>query len=185
MVYKRKWHYQYENNRNTPTKVSLHWSQKASAYSIQFHNTYHWNEMQPFINYFKQLPYGEKDTTGPPDWIWFFHEKYLVSVQGMLKVMEDANIFEVDFQDKPVGQSFTSTFVPLEVYFDKFLKLTGEDIKDSDYARAKKIYRHACLRLHPDKGGDPQDMASLNEVWTYLELNHYKEKKEIIYASEV
>ena len=33
------------------------------------------------------------------------------------------------------------------------------------YTRAKALYRHAALRLHPDVGGSSDEMALLNEAW--------------------
>jgi len=33
------------------------------------------------------------------------------------------------------------------------------------FARAKMLYRHAALRLHPDVGGTSDEMALLNEAW--------------------
>jgi hypothetical protein len=46
------------------------------------------------------------------------------------------------------------------------LGLTTFDEIPSDKAAAKKLYRTAALRLHPDKnGGDGSKMATLNELW--------------------
>lgn len=185
MAYRRPWKpysNQNQQSRSDPTPVDIYWSQKASAYALKFQNTYHWNEMQPFMSYLKAQPYGEWEYD-PQDKTWFFIEKHLPKIQEMFDVLKPVNAFNVTFTQKPEGQTNAAVLVPIEVYLEKFKNISGQDIKNLDHIQAKKIYRKACLQNHPDHGGDSAIMASLNEAWVQIESKHYNIKKEIEYAS--
>lgn len=177
-TYRRPYRY---NRPSGPTPVTLAWSQKSSAYSLKFQDTNHWNEMQPFIAYLKTIPYGERDYD-PENKIWYFVEKYLSNIRAMLDPMEQAGIFTVTFHEKPANQTSFAKFVPLDLYIDKFKNISGVDIKQMDYATAKKAYRRACMQNHPDRGGDPAKMADLNESWMHIEESHFNIKKDIEYS---
>lgn len=175
--YKRPW----KNRPSGPTKVTLAWSQKSSAYALKFHDTQHWNEMQIFITYLKTIPYGERDYN-PEDKTWFFVEKYLPQIQSMLAPLEQAGIFVTEFQEKPANQTFTGKFVSIDTYIDDFKVLSGGvDIRNLDYPTAKKAYRKACMLHHPDRGGDAKKMSTLNEAWLHIEESHFNIKKDIEY----
>jgi hypothetical protein len=177
-------------NSNQPTKVSIYWSQKASAYSIKFMDTHHWDEMQIFIQYLKNIPYGERDYD-PDNKTWFLIEKHLGGFKQMLEMIPQH--FTVDFQEKPT-QAFQGSFVPIDIYLDKFKTLTDIDARTTEYTVAKKAYRRVCMANHPDlhrgdidsRTGEVIDygkiMSSINECWTSIEKEFYKMKKEPEYA---
>ena len=39
------------------------------------------------------------------------------------------------------------------------------------YDDAKRIYRKKMKELHPDRGGNPEDMKQAKEAWDYLNAN--------------
>lgn len=165
---------------NTPTSVGIYWSQQYDAYAIKFMDTYHFKEMSPFISYFKSKPYG--DAVYDPDGkIWYFKEQYLSDVRAMLAAFGDT-IYEVNFVEKPVGghSLFASPQISVNDYLNKFKDLTGMDLNGLLYDKAKKVYRQACLKLHPDHNPsvDSSVMSSVNEIWTALEKVLYNTKKE-------
>ena len=180
MAYRRQWK---PRDYNTgPTKVTVHWSMKASAYAIKFLDTRHWNEMQIFITYLKGIPYGERDYN-PDEKIWYLMEKHIDPFREMLKHMNQ--YFQEDFQGKAENQAFVGTFVSIDTYLDKFKELTGTDIRTcADYNMAKKIYRRAALENHPDRNnGDGSKMSDINEAWSQIEKLHFSVKKEPEYVS--
>jgi len=52
-----------------------------------------------------------------------------------------------------------------EIYLRFCRVVAWDDNVPLSFARAKMLYRHAAMRLHPDVGGTSQEMASLNEAW--------------------
>jgi len=168
----------YRNYPSTP--VSIYWSQKYGAYALKFSNTQHFNEMTPIINFLKSKPYGES-TYDPTDKVWYFAEEHLGSVRYLFKAF-GTSIFTLSLQEKPTntGHSYLQgqKVISTDQHFSRFAELTGENIKSLDYLDAKKIYRRFCMRLHPDKGGDPATMSAVNEIWSDLERVWYKTTKE-------
>lgn len=41
----------------------------------------------------------------------------------------------------------------------------------TSYDDAKRIYRKKMKELHPDRGGNPEDMRQAKEAWDYLSAN--------------
>ena len=41
----------------------------------------------------------------------------------------------------------------------------------TSYEDAKRIYRRKMKELHPDRGGNPEDMKQAKEAWDYLNAN--------------
>ena len=41
----------------------------------------------------------------------------------------------------------------------------------TSYDDAKRIYRKKMKELHPDRGGNPEDMKQAKEAWNYLNAN--------------
>lgn len=41
----------------------------------------------------------------------------------------------------------------------------------TSYKDAKRIYRKKMKELHPDRGGDPEEMRQAKEAWDYLNAN--------------
>jgi hypothetical protein len=184
-MYRRKsaWSNSAYSYSPSTTKVTIHWSNKSAAFAIKFCDTKHWNEMQIAIQYIKNFPYGERDYD-PENKVWFLVEKHIPGLKTILEALPQ--YFEIDYQEKPTNQTNTHTFVPIDVWIEKFKSLTTFDVKDMEYSKAKMIYRKFCKVYHPDL--NPQDdtkklMSDLNECWNALELNHYKNKKEPEYVS--
>lgn len=195
------------------TKVSIHWSFKASAYQIYFHKNGKWfptkerfQKIQSIlITFINNLPYGEKEkqvkisqedvydmkartnkTQEVQDWTYFIHEKHVNNFRNLVEMMPED--FEVDFIEKPLEtNTFTSKFVPVEVWLDKFKEITNNDISRSDFNTARSIYRKFCIQFHPDKNRDDnsmhEKMSKLNEVWTNLEYQHFKTKQMPVFES--
>ena len=175
MAYKRSW------RPNVPTKVTIQWSVASVAYTIKFHDTYHWDEMMVIKSAIQQFPYGEQ-MYDPDNKIWYLIEKHINGIKIMLELMP--NIFELTFIEKPI-QDFQGKFVSVDTYIKSFERLTGANIKDfkpEEYNLAKKLYRRVCMENHPDRGGNSNTMSEINECWSNIEKLYFNQKKELEYA---
>src|SRR5579859_367475 len=192
MAYRRRsaWSSSYNNSYDNKTKITIQWSNKSGAYSISFSNMFHYTMLDKNGNkidgpikilhqYMKNLGYGNFDFD-PDTKTWFLQEKFIDGFKTMAECFPEK--LEVDFTKKPDNnQTFQNTFIPTAVYLDRFKNISGVDISGLVYDQAKKEYRRVCMRLHPDRGGDPKVMSELNESWSALEVNHFKIKKEVDY----
>lgn len=178
--------YSYDNYG--PTRVTIHWSQKHGAYAIKFGDLKHYNELQIVMLTMKSQPYGEYQYD-PDEKIWYLMEKHIDKILTIFKQFKEhpntASYFDVDYQEKPIGQTNTATFVPIDVYLDRFKELTGHDLRTiKEYTEAKKLYRRSALANHPDRnGGDGSKMSAINEAWGQIEELHYHIKKETEYEN--
>ncbi len=180
MSYRRRYSGVGYRGSSNPTTVTIHWSTKSSAYAIKFNDTYHWDQMQIFIQYLKNIPYGERDYD-PDNKIWYITEQHLPNFRNMMEMIPEH--FKIDFQGKPENQAFTGKFVSVDTYLDKFKELTTTDLRGQEYTLAKKIYRRAALSNHPDRNnGDGSKMAEINECWSNIERLYFNQKKEPEYA---
>jgi hypothetical protein len=185
MSYKRRSVWQDSFGSSHITSVYVHWSQKSSAYMITYSDAKNFNEMMILNGYIKNQPQGEKDvqmddSSGKKVWTWYLHEKHIIAFNEMVKAMP--NHFKLDFIEKPTGQTNMSMFIPVDVYLTKFKNIVGEDIKDIEYDKAKKVYRRWIMKNHPDVGGDSKIASEINTCWTELERIYFKTKKETEYA---
>jgi len=196
--YSRKSHIYYDKYQKT--RVSIHWSNKASAYAIHFEKLPNskwfaggkerFQKIQTaFIGFINNLPYGEKEKVikidivnneEVQDWTYYIHEKHLNNFRNLVELMPED--FEIDFIEKPDETArFTSKFIPIDVWLDKFKEITGESISNLDYNGSRSIYRRMCRLLHPDYNPNDLEIASkmseLNEIWTNLEIYHFKTKQ--------
>jgi hypothetical protein len=179
MSYKRR-HSYYDPSYPSTTKVSIHWSNKSASYAIKFADTKNWNQMQICIGYLKNITYGERDYDSENK-VWFLIEKHIGAFKEIITSLNQ--YFELDFIPKPENQVNIHQFIPIDVYFDRFKNLTGQDIRNLDSGKAKKIYLKWLMINHPDKGGDHIIARDVNEAWTELEKNFFKSKKEPEYVS--
>jgi hypothetical protein len=59
----------------------------------------------------------------------------------------------------PSGEALFSALASL-------MNIPVGDFKAAAPAELKRYYRAACIRLHPDKGGDPKKMSELTMLWS-------------------
>jgi hypothetical protein len=168
---------------NSPTSVDIIWSQQYGAYAVKWMDTGHFQEMQPVINYMKGKPYGEY-TYDPDNKIWYIAEKYIQDVLTLLNAFGDT-IFKVNFVEKPLHSNMISApVISVDTYLNNFHAITGEDISKLEYDKAKRIYRHICMQYHPDKHPEfASKMSSINEIWTILEIEHFKTRSRVSYET--
>jgi len=148
------------------------------------------------------IPTNERTTTGPPEWKWYFAEKYFTLVKLALegtgftiKIITKEDIEKL-CQEQAKHQEEAKQYymklagVSIEDELQKFLKLIPpgtipEDLKPGTMSRldivknwnretATKIYRKAAILLHPDRnGGKDVGMSELNSTWAILKEGYY------------
>lgn len=120
-------------------------------------------------------------------WFWYVSERYVIGESKFKEFVEMfPEDFVIDFIPKPDETSnFQSKEIPIEILKDKFRELTGELLPE-DFKSARSIYRRMCARYHPDRNPNSdfaaKQMSSINEIWSDLELRHFKTKEPIVYA---
>ncbi len=180
MSYRRRYSGVGYSRSGNPTTVTIHWSTKSSAYAIKFNDTYHWDQMQIFIQYLKNIPYGERDYD-PENKVWYLMEKHLDGFKSMMEMIPEH--FVIDFQGKPENQPYVGKFVSVDTYLDQFQILTTYNLRTMKYDEAKKVYRKCAMLWHPDRNnGDAGRMTEINECWSNIERLYFKQKKEPEYA---
>lgn len=189
MAYRRNTY--FRDYYSSKCKISCHWSNTAGAYMIKTSNMgNNFPYWQLCLNYIKQAPITERDIqkeekTNPRtgktynEWTFYLHEKWIDGLKAIVDTMPE--YLEWDFVKKPdvTSQSFQTTFVPTDTYFDRLKNIMGEDIRTLEYKDARRRYLKWIMQHHPDKGGDPRLASDVNECWSALEVNHYKIKKEM------
>lgn len=168
----------WRRNRG-PTKVSFTWNQLVGIYDLKFHDTNNWDDIQAVISFLKTIPYGERDYDSVTK-VWGIKEPYFAQIKMLL---EHVRNFEVTIVEKPenvnTGGFLGLDSTPIDKYIKTYEEVTG--VKLSDYDDAKKSYRRACLRLHPDRNPDnetvAEQMSRLNEAWSQLEVRYFKMKE--------
>lgn len=162
-------------------EARLIYEPSIQAYSLKF------SYDQSIIDFVKKIiPAHKRTTSGPPDWIWYFGEEYFDVIKTLFEGHCDYKLTIVtkdEVEDMLRKQEeCRNTWRPAEHSIDeelkKFANLTGythqlTEVKNFTRDQALKVYRKACLYLHPDRGGDAVKMAELNNTWALLKEGYY------------
>lgn len=102
--------------------------------------------------------------------IWLFSERYFVPVSNLAKRVYGANYVSIMTRQQAEANNQKSiargVVGKIEDTFVVFVKLLP-------FGAAAKAYRQAAVEMHPDRGGNPEQMARLNEVWSRIKKEHY------------
>lgn len=172
----------YEDNR-TPQKVqvSIQWDNITNAaYKLKFDQIgKHWNKVQPIIDLIKTSIASSDREYDKETKTWFLAEKHIASIKAVCEAIPE---FEVIFIEKP-EQVAAQRFHNKEDDYAEFKRLISFahlSIDDgADLSTAIKIFRKAAMLLHPDRNPNmASEMSALNEVFSRLKQNYWKEKEE-------
>jgi hypothetical protein len=163
-------------------KASLIYDQASGGYSLKFdidrYDREGWNKLKLVTGALKAtIPASDRDYD-PTSYTWFFHEKHFKTVR--ILVENGCGTSNVFVMEKPEEQTATAVFVALDVDVTKFLNYVGAAAEDEikDFDKAKKFYRKAALKFHPDRNPNgAADMSALNEVWNRLQKDYWKVKE--------
>ena len=144
------------------TNVRVWWDSSVSAYRLA-------------SPYNKDLVEGIKATIpisdrsfDPQTKIWTFVERQLDPLLKFFKLMNVQPTVITKQQTEQASQSSPQQKgIPLEKLTLEFVKLIGPDAM-------LKAYRAAAMTLHPDRGGNMDQMSALNAAWDRIQKEVYK-----------
>lgn len=149
-------------------KCVIFWDVKLSAYQLQMKGDF--QRIEKTVQFLKgAIPHSDRNWE-PTTKTWTFTEKYLDGVQKFCILVFGAQEVAVLDRTKVEGQSkiSVSTSNTLDSSLLTFMKLLP-------FEAAQAAYRRASLVLHPDKGGDMESMTKLNQAWSKIEKELYRQ----------
>lgn len=155
-------------------KCVIFWDKSLQAYQLQMKLGYGSMEkvkLEKTVQFLKSaIPHSDRNWE-PTTKTWTFVEKYLDGVQKFCTLIFGAQEVAILTRDKVEGQSRSisvSGANTLDSVLLTFVKLLP-------FEAAQAAYRRASLALHPDRGGDMESMTKLNQAWSKIEKEVYKQ----------
>lgn len=157
-------------------KCRIWWADDTQSYVL---NCTPCKELKSFVALLKSaIPAGDRDYD-PRTYFWYFKEAYGDGVRSLAQSIY--GIASVSFISKQAAQQAQANrpFVgavalPIKQAFNEFIALCNTNGNDViDFESAKRAYRRASTTLHPDRGGSPEQMAKLNELWKRVKEEYY------------
>jgi hypothetical protein len=160
-------------------KAQLFWDSTIQAYRLKMQGE--WSKTEKIVEFLKkQIPHSDRNLdvvvdpkTGKKDYTWTFTEKYFDGTVKFLELIfgksEIAIITrkQVEEAQRPRSAMVSSANPTAQAAF--------EFLKAIPYEAAQKAYREAAIRLHPDRGGNMEQMASVNALWTKIQKEIYNQ----------
>jgi len=153
-------------------KCMIYWDVKVQAYQLQMKLPYgEKDKLEKAVAFLKQaIPHSDRNWE-PTTKTWTFTEKYIDGVSKLCVLVFGIQEVAVLTRDKVEGQSkniSVSGTNTLDSALLTFMKLLPFDA-------AQAAYRKASMTLHPDRGGDMEAMTKLNQAWSKIEKEVYRQ----------
>jgi hypothetical protein len=150
-------------------KCMIYWDTKIQAYQLTMKGEF--SKIEKAVSFMKaSIPHSDRNWD-PTTKTWTFIEKYLDGVTKFCVIVFGAQEVAVLARDKVEGQAkaiTTNGYSALDSAMLVFMKLLP-------YEAAQRAYKMAAMNLHPDRGGDMESMTRLNQAWSKLEKELYKQ----------
>ena len=150
-------------------KCVIFWDVKVQAYQLTMKGDF--GKIEKTVQFLKQaIPHSDRNWE-PTTKTWTFTEKYLDGVQKFCILIFGSQEVATLTRDKVEGQAkaiASNGYNPLDSAMLVFMKLLP-------YEAAQRAYKMAAMNLHPDRGGDMESMTKLNQAWSKLEKELYKQ----------
>ena len=157
-------------------KAQLFWDSTIQAYRLKMHGD--WSRTEKIVEFLKkQIPHSDRNLdvvtdpkTQKKDYTWTFTEKYFDGTVKFLHLVfgagEVAVITRQQVEAAQAPRTPIHTGSPLANDCLEFMKTIP-------FEAAQKAYREAAIRCHPDRGGNMEQMAKINALWTKLQKEIY------------
>lgn len=163
----------YMTPSQTQQSVRIWWDASVQAYRLA----------SPFnkalVDALKQhIPVSDR-SYDPQTKIWTFVEKQLAALQALLTIIGLPPIVitrqqvEQQQQQQAASQSQSNGSLPATQRGLPLSDVVLQFVRVVPYDAMLKAYRLAALALHPDRGGSPDAMSTLNATWSRLEKDIY------------
>ena len=150
-------------------KCMIYWDVKVQAYQLQMKGDF--SKIEKSVAFLKQhIPHSDR-SWDPTSRTWTFTEKYLDGVQKFCTILFGQQEVACLTKDKVEGQSkniSVNSTNTLDSALLTFMKLLP-------FEAAQAAYRKASMTLHPDRGGDMESMTKLNQAWSKIEKEVYRQ----------
>lgn len=178
-------------------EAQLIYEEAVSGYAFRFTKGFN----KTVIDIIKTgIPTNERTTNGPPEWKWFFGEKYFDLIKFALegagftiKIVTKEDIDRLRAEQAQHRKNNQNLFKPagisIDVELQKFSNLLVtanafpaqpnnniliEEIKKLTRELATKAYKRAAQFYHPDKNpANAASMSELNSTWAILKEGYY------------
>jgi hypothetical protein len=128
----------------------------------------------------QQIPHSDRElivkedpVTHKKDYTWTFTEKYYDGTVKFLHLIFGAT--EVACVTRAQVEAAQQPRMNMQTAGSPTASLCYEFLKALTYEDAQKAYRSAATRLHPDRGGDMEQMSRVNSLWTKLQKELYNQ----------
>jgi hypothetical protein len=158
-------------------KASIFWDSSIQAYRLKMQADY--AKIEKCIEFLKKfIPHSDRElivkedpSTKKKDYTWTFTEKYLQGTVDFMKLIFGAP--EVACVTRAQVEATQQPRTPLTATSNPTASACYEFLKTISYEDAQKAYRSAAIRLHPDRGGDMEQMTKVNSLWTKIQKEIY------------
>lgn len=123
-----------------------------------------------FVDTFKVILPASERAYDVDSKVWTFWEKHLTNVEALVtKLWGNAPVVITRSQAERASQStgISNQSIPIDSVIASFVKLIP-------YEAMQQAYKRAAMLLHPDRGGDMEQMSKMNAAWQRLEKELYK-----------
>lgn len=158
-------------------KASVFWDTSIQAYRLKLQGDY--KKIETCVEFLKkQIPHSDREltikedpVTHKKDYTWTFTEKYFDGTVKFLQLIYGSQ--EVAAVSRQQVEAAQAPRMPIATHQNPTAQACYEFLKAIPYEAAQKAYREAAMRLHPDRGGDMEQMSKVNSLWTKLQKEIY------------
>lgn len=157
------------------------------AYNLTMNINWKNKDQKAFIDYIKLIPASDRAYNNVTR-VWTIDPKHYQFVAIPLQTFFHPVFLYTKEQYEEQQREWAHAAnppIPVDQYKMAFISiLRSVNILDGsmgipdDFAAANKLYRKACMYLHPDRNSDPgaaESMSKLNEAWAVIKKENYKQ----------
>lgn len=158
-------------------KASIFWDTSIQAYRLKMQADY--GKIEKCVEFLKKfIPHSDREllvkedpVTKKKDYTWTFTEKYLTGTVDFMKLIFGST--EVVCVTRAQVEQAQTPRMNMQPSGNPTAQLCYEFLKALSFEDMQKAYRSAAIRLHPDRGGDMEQMSKVNSLWTKLQKELY------------